>query len=84
VFRLKQVAEILGCSLSNVYALGESGKLPIIAIGAGGKGYRVSEADLKGFLDSQKKGRKPEPSSPQCRPSVKRVDWKKLREGWKR
>jgi excisionase family DNA binding protein len=84
VLRLKAVAQELGCSLSNVYALGESGKLRIIATGAGGKGYRVREADLEAFIESQTRGQRPEPPPPRCRPTVKRVDWKKLREGWKR
>jgi excisionase family DNA binding protein len=79
-----QVAEKLNCSLSNVYALGKSGKLRIISTGAGGKGYRVSEADLEAFIENQKWGRKPEPPAPLCRPTVTRVDWKKQREEWKR
>lgn len=84
MLRPKQVAVMLGCSLSNVYALIEAGALPAISIGAGGKGYRVIEADLQSFVENRKRNHTPVLSPPQSRTTVKRVDWKKLREGWKR
>ena len=58
MLRLNQVAERLNTSLSNVYALKDSGMLPVIATGAGGKGYRVSETDLAAFIEQARKGRR--------------------------
>lgn len=51
MLKLKDVAKRLNCSLANVYALVESGELSSIPIGANGKGLRVSEEQLKTFLD---------------------------------
>ncbi len=42
------VAQRLECSVSNVYNLINSGKLPRTKVGAK-KGYRVYEADLKAY-----------------------------------
>ena len=47
---LREVAERLNCSLANVYALIEAGKLSAVCVGARGKGYRVSESALGVFL----------------------------------
>ena len=51
---LKAVSERLGCSLANSYALVSSGQLGAFRVGASGKGYRVSEAQLRAFLDSRR------------------------------
>ena len=59
MLRLAQVAQRLNTSLSNVYALKDSGKLPVVSAGAGGKGYRVTEADLAAFIEESRKGRQP-------------------------
>ena len=49
-----ETAERLKTSPGNVYALLDSGKLPRIATGAGGKGYRVLESDLEDFIKSNR------------------------------
>ena len=68
LLKFSQVAEILNCSLSNAYALGESGRLPIVRTGASGRGYRVAEEDLKRFINEGKKGRRIAPFSPKTNP----------------
>jgi excisionase family DNA binding protein len=55
LLKLSEVSQRLNCSLSNVYALVDSGKLPVIRTGGFGKGYRVSEDDLRTFIDSCRK-----------------------------
>ena len=52
---VKQVAERLGVSASQVYALCASGKLPNRRFGNGGRGaIRVSEEQLAEFLEATK------------------------------
>lgn len=58
MLKLRQVAQRLNCSLSNVYALVESGELAHTPIGAGGKGIRVSEDQFKTFLAQRRLRRK--------------------------
>jgi excisionase family DNA binding protein len=60
MLRLTEVAERLNCSLSNVYNLIESGKLPIVPTGARGKGYRVTETDLQAFIEQGRHARRPQ------------------------
>lgn len=55
MLRLSQVAERLNTSLSNVYALKDSGRLPVVSAGAGGKGFRVLEADLENFIENARR-----------------------------
>lgn len=50
---LKETAELLGCSLSNVYALVHAGELPVVCTGRC-KGYRVEVRDLDAFIGSRK------------------------------
>jgi excisionase family DNA binding protein len=73
MLKLSQVADRLNCSLSNVYNLVASGKLTVTPTGAGGKGYRVAEAELQRFLDEGSKGRMPIPFSPRSRPSERAI-----------
>jgi excisionase family DNA binding protein len=47
--KLKSVAELLDCSLSNVYSLVAQGKLPVHRVGLK-KGLRVAEEDLLAYL----------------------------------
>jgi excisionase family DNA binding protein len=49
LLKLKQVAERLNCSLSNVYSLAATGELPIHRVGVK-KGLRVAEDDLLAYL----------------------------------
>ncbi len=58
MLRLNEVAERLNCSVSNVYALMDCGKLPVVATGAAGKGYRVREEDLAAFIEQGRHGRR--------------------------
>lgn len=60
MLKLRQVAQRLNCSLSNVYALVESGELAHTLVGANGKGIRVSDDQLKAFLAEREK-KKPDP-----------------------
>ena len=61
MLRLAEVAKRLNCSLSNIYNLVDSGRLPVIATGAGGRGLRVTEEDLQAFIENGRHGRRPEP-----------------------
>ena len=49
LLKFKQVADRLNCSLSNVYALAETGVLPVHHVGVK-KGKRVAEEDLNAYL----------------------------------
>ena len=57
MLKLSEVAERLGCSVSNVYALRDAQLLNVICTGAGGKGYRVDPAELERFLHQRREGR---------------------------
>lgn len=50
LLRLREVAQRLTCSLSNVYALIEAGVLPKHRVGLK-KGFRVAEEDLLAYLN---------------------------------
>ena len=54
MFRVKEIARRLDCSISTVYGLLESGALPSIKIGANGGGIRVLESDLETFIESRR------------------------------
>ena len=77
MLKLKQVSQRLNCSLSNVYALVESGELAHTPVGANGKGIRVSEEQLKAFLAEReiKGGQEPAPRQRNTgpRPTLKHV-----------
>ena len=53
----RQVAEKLGCSLSNVYGLKDAGLLAVVPTGAGGKGYRVTDEELERFIRERREHR---------------------------
>jgi len=55
---VREVAEQLRCSISNVHSLIESGALPTYCVGANGKGIRISGEDLQTFLDSRRQGKR--------------------------
>lgn len=81
--KLSEVAQLLNTSVSNVYALVSSGKLPVVRTGAHGKGYRVDSADLDRFIQDGKKGRRvAAPSSEKLRP-FKHLNGDRLRAAWK-
>ena len=84
---LREVSERLGCSLANIYALKDQGVLPVVAVGAGGKGFRVREDDLASFIEGRKKGRGPELSNQRSSPrphSFKHLDQNRLLASWRR
>jgi excisionase family DNA binding protein len=56
LLRPREAAEALSVSLSGIYALIDSGKIPVIPTGAGGKGYRIHPDDLAEFVRSRRKG----------------------------
>ena len=84
LLKLSQVSERLNCSLSNVYALVDSGKLAAISTGAAGKGYRVPEEELQRFIEEGKKGRRPHyPAKCDPRPRIfTKLDGRRLRAAW--
>lgn len=50
LLRVSAVAKALDCSETNVYALISSGQLKSHPVGAGGKGHRITQAELDRFL----------------------------------
>ena len=50
---IKQTAILLGCSAANVYALIDSGELPVISVGKS-RGYRIDQRDIEEFLSRRK------------------------------
>jgi excisionase family DNA binding protein len=47
--KLRECAELMNVSLSNVYALKDAGEIPVHRLGRK-KGFRVAEADLEAYL----------------------------------
>ncbi|MBX3414030.1 MAG: helix-turn-helix domain-containing protein [Pirellulales bacterium] len=68
---MKQVAEQLGCSMTNVYTLVSRGLLPVIRVGQS-KGYRVDRHDLAAFLDERRMQYETVPR-PVRRPQLKHI-----------
>ena len=87
MLKLTQVAERLNISLSGCYALVATKQLPVVATGAGGKGYRVTEQDLADFIENRKKGRGPDSWSRRADPRsprlFKHLDGERLRAAWR-
>lgn len=52
-YKPREVAEMLGCSLDNVYRLIKEGKLQAFRIG-GRVNMRITDIALQNFLDSEK------------------------------
>ena len=50
---IKQTAILLGCSTANVYALIDSGELPVISVGKS-RGYRIDQRDIEEFVSRRK------------------------------
>lgn len=58
------VAERLGCSRANVYALISRGFLPVVCVGRS-KGYRIDLQDLERFIEQRKvQYEPPSPTAP--------------------
>jgi excisionase family DNA binding protein len=60
LLKVAQVAERLSCSESFVYNAVSAGELKHYRLGKGQGGIRVSEEQLKGYLDGREKGGEPE------------------------
>lgn len=67
---LKDAAAYLGCSKANIYALKDRGLISVSSVGAGGKGYRVAEEELRRFLEDRRslRGRDAAPIERRCKP----------------
>lgn len=50
---IAQAADLLTCSPATVYALIDSGQLPVVSIGKS-KGYRIDPSDLDAFILERK------------------------------
>jgi len=50
---IKEVAQLLGCSEANIYALKTAGELPFVQVGIR-KGYRIDSRDLDAFIERRK------------------------------
>lgn len=87
MLRLREVAERLGCSISNVYALKDAGLLAVIRTGAGGKGFVVEEAELERFIRERREhpGKSAPPASKTSNPRLfKHLDGDRLLAAWRR
>ena len=70
---VRQTAQLIGCSVTNVYALIAAGELPVIAIGKS-RGYRIDLRDVEGFLQRRKFCKDgPSPMTPTARPRLKHL-----------
>ncbi len=65
---VKETAERLSCSASNVYALASSGELECYRIGRGKSGLRFSDEQIQTFLEKRKMGGQPQKEPPALRP----------------
>lgn len=73
LLKLRQVAERLNCSLSNVYALTEKGELPVHRVGLR-KGLRIAEEDLTAYLAKVRVGTTQSRIPPKPKLSLRHLD----------
>jgi excisionase family DNA binding protein len=83
LLKLREVAQELNTSVSNVYGLIARGALPVVRTGANGKGYRVDAADLSRFIEEGKRGRRAIPAPEKLKP-FKHLNGERLRAAWRR
>ena len=69
---IAQTAAQLGCSISNVYGLIASGRLPYVAVGRR-KGYRISVDDLRRFIASRTSEKQQPETTPVYRPRLRHI-----------
>ena len=50
---VKEAAQRLGCSATNVYGLIDAGEIPYVCVG-NAKGYRIDPRDLNAFIERRK------------------------------
>lgn len=55
---VRETARRLSCSVTNVYALLDSGQLPFVCVG-NAKGYRIDLRDIEAFIDQRKRAKVP-------------------------
>lgn len=53
-YKIKEVAEILGCKEDNVYRLIKYGQLNAFKVGIGKRYLRVTAADINDFVERQR------------------------------
>ena len=85
MLRVSQVAQRLNCSLSMVYQLIESGRLPSHNVGLK-KAIRVSEDDLREYIERRRTAgrQRPAPASKPTGNPFRHLDGERLRAAWRR
>ena len=85
MLRVKEVAARLGCSLSTAYQLIDSGRLLSHQVGMR-KGIRVSEEDLRAYLEQCRTvmRAKPVPTQRVAGTKFRHLDGERLRAAWRR
>jgi excisionase family DNA binding protein len=80
---LEQVAEYLGVHRDTVYKLVRSGRLPALQLGGRKAGWRVTEQDLKDFVDAAKAAAQGNKSEIELAAfdELQHDAWQKFREG---
>lgn len=53
---VREAAELLKCSATNVYSLIDSGLLPVVRVG-NAKGYRIDPNDINAFIRDRKEAK---------------------------
>ena len=87
MLKVSEVAERLNCSIANVYALRDAGRLTFVATGATGKGFRVEQTELDRFIRDSREHRGKESSKfpAKTKPGgmFKHLDGDRLQEAWR-
>jgi len=83
--RVSEVATRLNLSLSTVYQLIETGRLPSHCVGMR-KGIRVAESDLLTYVEQCRSARRqtPAPAPAKNGSPFKHLDAERLRDAWRR
>lgn len=69
LLKIPDVANLLNCSPSNVYALASSGELRSFRVGAGKGGLRFSMEQITEYLRARETGNRP-PAPPPAQPAA--------------
>lgn len=70
LLKIREVADLLNCSISNVYAISASGELRSIRVGRGNAGLRFTEEAVEEFIAKRQQGGQSEepPAEPPAKP----------------